>query len=111
MSILIKGMDMPKYCRACPLSAGFSSCGIVKEKIQGGYCNKWHCGAGRPDWCPLVEIKTPHGELIERKSAKVRYCQNCHWRHSIEDACEICAGCPIDSIPTIIEAEGGVEDG
>jgi hypothetical protein len=22
-------------------------------------------GEGRPDWCPLVEIKTPHGRLID----------------------------------------------
>ena len=60
---------------------------------------------------PLVEVKTPHGELIERKSAKVRFCQHCHWKESIENACEICVACPIDLIPTIVDAEGGGEDG
>lgn len=52
-----------------------------------------------------------HGRLIEKKSARAKFCQFCFWKHQNEDACERCAGCPIDFIPTIVPAEGGGEDG
>lgn len=61
MSVLIKGMEMPKNCWLCPLSVLYEKpremllCRIIKEevlrnKIDGN--------------CPLVEIP-PHGRLID----------------------------------------------
>lgn len=46
MSILIKGMKMPKNCDEC----GFEHrayCFLVDTVIESN---------GRPDWCPLVEV-------------------------------------------------------
>ena len=49
MSVLIKGMEMPKNCFLCR----FKNIGICESKED----------------CPLIEVPTPHGDLIERKAA------------------------------------------
>lgn len=61
MSVLIKGMEMPKNCAEC-------------EFHQSGYPD-WcdlsirardiHNTEIRQEWCPLVEVPTPHGRLID----------------------------------------------
>lgn len=60
MSVLIKGMVMPKACEWCRF-------------ISGGL--EWYCDVGKMriyDYksihkdCPLVEVPTPHGDLIDR---------------------------------------------
>lgn len=109
MSVYIPGMAAPSCCGLCPFQASrwtgdFCSAGQFMMPADFDF-HEIH------EKCPLVPIKTPHGELIERKSAKVRFCQHCHWKESIENACEICVACPIDLIPTIVDAEGGGEDG
>ena len=50
MSVLIKGMEMPKRCGGCPLR------GVCKQRIYIEY---------RPKDCPLIEVPTPHGRLID----------------------------------------------
>lgn len=66
MSVLIKGMEMPKSCNQCALAgdgsdAVFSwSCPFVGEIYKEGCLIK-----GRLDDCPLVGIPTPHGRLID----------------------------------------------
>ena len=45
MSILIKGMKMPESCDMCPIEG----CEYINKKFT----------------CPLVEIPTPHGRLID----------------------------------------------
>ena len=55
MSILIKGMDMPMDCTVCPID-----------------CDLW-LGTpeeGKPQDCPLVEVTTPHGRLIDADDIK-----------------------------------------
>ena len=64
MSLLIEGMDMPKNCKDCP-------------------CREYGKFSYEPDWCclnrknivnaetispncPLSDIPTPHGDLIDR---------------------------------------------
>lgn len=60
MSVLIKGMEMPKHCRNCKFSYfthGISmKCLFISEacKIKGRLSN-----------CPLVAVPTPHGRLID----------------------------------------------
>lgn len=56
MSILIKGMDMPISCWGCEI---FSSCptGSLNECLK-------YVESRNPN-CPLVEIPTPHGRLVE----------------------------------------------
>ena len=67
MSILIKGMEMPTRCAVCVLCdlRYGTKCKITKMSYydsegypRGGY-------NGRPDWCPIVEVPAPHGDLID----------------------------------------------
>ena len=66
MSILIKGMEMPKCCRECPCIeySAFSSnsdwCCLNKADI--------HDKTVVSSDCPLVEIPSKHGDLIDRDS-------------------------------------------
>ena len=48
MSILIRGMKMPKTCDDCIVP--LSKCDFLQKRAEG---------------CPLVEIPTPHGRLVE----------------------------------------------
>lgn len=64
MSIIVKGMQMPKNCAECPVA------------LSGKYCriNKTHTTyiklPIRPDHCPLVELPEKHGRLIEEKEIR-----------------------------------------
>ena len=64
MSVLIKGLKMPEKCGSCDLFHVESPmhCTVVKghKTVGAPY------GMPRPDWCPLVEIPEPHGDLIDR---------------------------------------------
>ena len=65
MSVLIKGVEMPKGCIACPfMFFGQDDCLMWCKWLDGEWRNrggKWR----HPD-CPLVEVPTPHGRLIIR---------------------------------------------
>lgn len=60
MSLIIKGSIMPLMCGDCPCYDGSDyACnatgrGVIEYRYDG-----------RPDNCPLVEIPTPHGRLID----------------------------------------------
>ena len=64
-SILIKGMDMPKSCADCffrqaaPNSLDVYFCYADKN-------NRYAVHDKRPLFCPLVEVPTPHGDLIDK---------------------------------------------
>ena len=66
MSILIKGMKMPRDCEECRFS----------EVIDGLGCMVTHYlilrrhGQDKPKWCPLIEVPTPHGRLIDIETLK-----------------------------------------
>ena len=59
MSILIKGMTMPKNCSDCPCfdDFGYYTCNLDDEHRD--------VYNGRPEWCPLVELPEKHGRLID----------------------------------------------
>lgn len=69
MSVLIKGMEMPKSCDVCPLIAeadDYHVCCINEQFIPWEWIDE-HSAEQRhpkPSWCPLVEIP-PHGRLID----------------------------------------------
>ena len=69
MSVLIKGMKMPEKCGSCDLFHVElpMHCTVVKghKTVGAPY------GMPRPDWCPLVEIPEPHGELIDRNALNI----------------------------------------
>ena len=57
MSILIKGMEMPKSCLSCPLQGGTADCRLTQKTYNWGLSE-------RPSDCPLVPVP-PHGRLID----------------------------------------------
>ena len=63
MSVLIKGVKMPKACYECPCQYDLISCQALDfESI----CEEgFDCTIQRLPNCPLVEVKTPHGRLID----------------------------------------------
>ena len=60
MSVLIKGMEMPKNCCECSLSDVDDDYGRCCLFIGIACLN-----IGRQDNCPLVSVPTPHGRLID----------------------------------------------
>lgn len=84
MSVFVKGMNMPRSCWECDLHCFRDNGFRDKEEIQWGpkpiipedfRCggnNEWHetnefdfLNERHPD-CPIVEIPTPHGDLVDR---------------------------------------------
>ena len=64
MSILIKGIDMPKDCDECPMrQINLAYCQLMHESTSHYLSGKEI--QGRPNFCPLVEIPTPHGRMID----------------------------------------------
>ncbi len=70
-SVLIKGMEIPKRCFECPCcqTVGYFTCMLMAKDLR-----KEHgINISRPDWCPLVEIPTPHGRLIDADMLKSKF--------------------------------------
>lgn len=57
MSILIKGMEKPKNCFGCDFNIN-CYCKINYGEIDR---DLWFCDKT----CPIVEVPTPHGDLID----------------------------------------------
>ena len=38
---------------------------------------------GKPDWCPVVEIPEPHGDLIDMDAPEIVYCKDCR-KHNVK---------------------------
>lgn len=69
MSILIKGMEMPKSCSECPLFESkyhYHGCHAVPKSFND--MDMWNFVGDRPSWCPLIELP-PHGRLIVEDDA------------------------------------------
>ena len=64
MSVLIKGMAMPKNCCDCPCfnEFGYYFCNLDDER-RDVYDD-------RPEWCPLVALPKKHGDLIDRDEVR-----------------------------------------
>ena len=68
MSVLIKGMEMPKNCDECELMTANYGCAFVGAVGGESYRKRaWDC--------PLVEVPTPHGDLIDKKRLDTRVLQ------------------------------------
>ena len=64
MSVLIKGMNMPKNCRECKIKAWEERYNIYVCPF-GGILELSCLANGRRDECPLVELPEKHGRLID----------------------------------------------
>lgn len=68
MSVLIKGMEMPDSCIACRFGKETNYAGDFEEKcLVNDKCGYVSVRKPRLDTCPLVEVKTPHGDLVDRQ--------------------------------------------
>lgn len=69
MSVLIKGMKMPKFCAVCCIADWEYDCCPVADRKNIRITDT----SGRPDFCPLVELPD-HGDLIDREYAIASAC-------------------------------------
>ena len=106
MSVLIKGMKMPKSCFFCEM---------CYQEQDSEHCVTSRCAAQehkeifpdkslRNDDCPLVEIK-PHGRLIDADAFRAEYFCGDKFPHNMVYVTVEQVLNRIDESPTIIEAE------
>jgi len=106
MSVLIRGMEMPKNCMSCPFPAVGVDAYYCHCPTQDGKEYDFKYADTIPDTCPLVEIPTPHGRMIAGKTiTEIRY-HDADGYHIVngEQLCEL----EIDA-ETVIEPEGSEE--
>ena len=102
MSVIVKGMRMPSSCLECNFLAtdneGVDYCSAVMVDICGEY--------PKLEDCPLVELPTPHGRLLDADKLKNHY----SWwengtREMTLDEAKTDFDVIVDVQPTVIEAE------
>ena len=103
MSVLIKGMTRPKNCFECHLTKW------VDDGCAGCWADDKIHNASRPDDCPLVEVKEPHGRLIDGDALKETldyYICEANWGDEVNKGLRWVKDEFINSENTVIEAEG-----
>ena len=112
MSILIKGIDMPKRCIDCPfmVSDDDDNC-VLQTKEANSHFTSWEDMKAN---CPLVEVKAPHGRLGDLDALRARMYHEAFETDSDMQKWE--SGCWVrykmferaeEAAPTIIPAEEG----
>ena len=123
MSVLIKGLIMPSCCDGCTFSDWSNLHQTASCKLHDyDPCFSDHSMEytdKRAEFCPLVEIPEPHGDLIDRDAFRADFSmgENCD-KCGIElKRCEYdrvytkmdFCGC-LDDASAVIEAEGSEDD-
>ena len=105
MSVIVKGMEIPKNCYAC-MTSGFRSAIKCEEwsSISAGLFGKM-----RSPSCPLVELPEKHGELIDKDEfLEMLIRPDISFSFFSDgmfiDVTDVCA--TILNTPTVLEAEG-----
>ena len=102
MSILIKGMEMPKNCKECPFSDHEAWC-----LIPGDWKERYYCPDDEvSDNCPLVEVYPLQGQLIDSDKL-FQMMENTGW-HNNADRDGVAEELLLNT-PTVIEAENDIE--
>jgi len=101
MSIIVKGLKKPKGCFPCWFS-------YVREKDLALVCaiNGANVDEQKPLNCPLVEIPTPHGKLIDERDVLLTNLEILMCEGSYKDALKLICE-KLDDAPTILDAEDG----
>lgn len=104
MSVLIKGQDMPRDCYEC-----IAITYVTFDNRTEYYClaksrdllkvDDYLQSGKRPPECPLVEVPTPHGRLIDADIPEDD--RQVYGFFNDYDLQKL-----IDAAPTVIEAEG-----
>jgi len=119
MSIVIKGMKMPKNCLNCDFSDTDGDCSCrSKEPYECEFAMK-----ERPDWCPIIaELPEKHGRLIDGDALRSSFRESIDECHKWAEECDrdtlmyarisqsmgtfVEASLRTKAQPTILEAEG-----
>lgn len=64
MGVYVIGMEMPENCLECPCLREDDIDGMTARQCNVTFRTRIGRDA-RPDDCPLVEVATPHGRLID----------------------------------------------
>lgn len=96
MGVYIKEMNKPTDCFRCPLRTG-KYCGVLTE-------NERCVDNGVLPHCPITEVKTPHGRLIDADAVteKMWQAENESCFYELDDVVSVD---DIDNAPTVIERE------
>ena len=99
MSILIRGMEMPKSCFECfAFNAENTYCALYSHGIPARHSLKPY---EKPEWCELIEVPTPHGRLIDADAIP--------WIEGKDEQDKpiyLLLKFQVEELPTIIESEG-----
>jgi len=97
MSVIIKDMEVPQYCGACHV--GF--CKQIGCELYIGFDD--YATSRHPD-CPISNISTPHGRLIDADAFEK---ENAYFwnRDFINPKYEDTLADLVNAAPTIIETE------
>ena len=98
MSVLIKGIKIPKSCGVC-IFDDYGHC-IMTKRYSGGSATH-----GRASFCPLAELPESHGRLIDA-DALIRDHFSPEHRIALSEANKTWMRKIINDAPTIVEAEG-----
>ena len=98
MGVYIKGMEMPITCNECRVFEAancyrFRDIKFTKERHQN---------------CPLAEVKTPHGRLVDADQVVTAiYYDDQHeeWDCKTKTVGEVLASCVEEEVKPVIEAE------
>ena len=97
MSVLID-MDMPKVCNECPFCCNPSYFAYAWCELLQQHFDMDESYNKVADFCPIIEVPTPHGRLIDADVLK----QSAHLDGQLKTYIDTW----IDSHATVIEAEG-----
>lgn len=112
MGVYIKGMEMPTSCAVCDWGSyvgnGRAMC------LKTSMTEKTDIMSNRrPEWCPLIEVPTPHGRLMDadelygaivdkgQRNERGKYRIGEYWELTGREIREV-----INGQSSIIEAEG-----
>ena len=98
---------MPLRCFECAYISSSTMDGYSCKVSHKSLASEHGINTGKPNWCPLVEIPTPHGRLVDIKSVEDRKFTTVvneyeRWWNGALDSV-------VDNAPTVIEAEGSKE--
>lgn len=105
LSVLIKGMKMPRGCLEC-MFKDIGTYGMTQCLLVAGWIEYAGDGYEIPEACPLVEIKTPHGRLIDEIKAYDHIAEQEGGNYVDMDMVDM----GLQETPTVIEAEEDQEE-
>lgn len=106
-SVLINGMKMPKNCEECDFChwSNLHQTGRCDRCDDEPVCADFGTDykRTRARFCPLVEVPTPHGRLIDADELKKEYPHDEDWEYPVNTNEYVSES--IDNAQTVIEAE------